>query len=102
MWPRNLYPFKGSPVTESSGIKSSLSGLYRAVNPFKARLESICFMPTLGYRVDGFSTPNFVYDQRASENPPANRPRAGREANAIRDRSNGRLKPTNRARPLYT
>src|ERR1700730_15613394 len=98
MCPRNLYPFSGSPVVEFSGIRSESSGPKRAVNPFKARLESMCLIPTLGRRVEGLSTPSFVYDQIASEKPPANLPRAGRVVKAVRDRSNGRLKPTKRAR----
>src|SRR5260221_13033686 len=100
MWPRNLYPFFGCPVVESSGMRSESSGPKRAVKPFKARFESMCLIPMLGRRVDGLSTPFFAYDQRAMENPPAKRPRAGRAAIARRERSKGRLNPTNKARLL--
>lgn len=83
-----MYPRCGSPDLESSGIRSSLSGRLRPPKSISARLLSMYLIRTL--RRLGFTRSRpflSVYDHRPSENPPANRSRAGGKLNAIRPRA---------------
>jgi hypothetical protein len=115
--PRKLFE---NSESEYSGIKSNASGSLQLVNPFSARLLSMCLIATRGRNLLGRSVRcTSRYDQRPSENPPTKRlladscclkspwPRFRRRprlvfpaSKATRDRSNGQVEAYNKTSPL--